>query len=128
MNKFLFFGIVTVIFLMMIASCQYKDIVEPVIPPDPYDTVFFSQDILPIWNDGNNCTSCHSTGGTFPDLTPDHAYNEITSTGLIDTQNPPESIIYSFPEPESDTHAWKKYTNAEATSVLQWIEQGALDN
>lgn len=129
MNKLLFNGIILAVLMSFMASCQYKFIVEPVVPPpDPIDTIFFSQDIIPIWNDGNNCISCHKTGGTAPDLTPDNAFNAITNDGLIDTQDAAESVIYKFPHPDTDTHTWKKYTGTEAATVLQWIEQGALNN
>lgn len=107
------------------ASCQYKFIVEPVVPPpDPTDTISFSQQIVPIFSD-QNCTACHN-GGQTPDLTPDNAYNSITNTGLVDTNDPPASKIYYYPLPDESHYA--KYTSSQAALVLQWIEQGALDN
>ena len=128
MKKLLTLGIIMAFLMILIDSCQYKDIVEPVIPPNPLDTVYFSHDILPIFNDGSNCVSCHNAAGTRPDLTLEVAFAEITNMGLIDTNNPTESLIYSFPNPDTDTHTWKKYTDVQATTILQWIEQGALDN
>lgn len=128
--KKLFLHIVLLAFtLFFIASCQYKFIVEPAEPPpNPVDTIYLSQDVVPIWNDGEHCTSCHKAGGTAPDLTPENAYDQIMSMGLVDTQDPPESLIYKFPNPDTDTHTWKKYTENQAATVLQWIEQGAIDN
>ncbi len=113
--------------MFVAASCQYKFIVEPA--TDPTETIYFSKDILPIWNDGNNCTACHIAGTQRPNLTPDVAYSEITSMGLIDLANPEESEIYDHPNPENTgEHTWKKYTNAQAATVLAWIKQGALNN
>ena len=129
MNKLVLFGVVITTFMLMMASCQYKFIVEPVIPPpNPEDTVYFSTDVLPIWNDDNNCTSCHFPGATSPDLTPANVYIDITSKGMVNTETPDQSSIYLFPSPETTTHSWKKYSNAQAATMLQWIEQGALNN
>ena len=129
MSKLLINAIVLAGFVLVVASCQYKFIIEPVEPPpNPVDTIFFTQDILPIWNDGQYCTSCHNTSGTSPDLTPDYAYDEITNSGLVDTQNPSESVIYKLPHPDTETHSWKKYSGSQAATLLQWIEQGAIDN
>ncbi|NOX85981.1 MAG: hypothetical protein GXO86_08455 [Chlorobi bacterium] len=130
MKKYNILGFLAVIFILFVASCQYKFIVEPVPPtPPPGDTVSFSLDVIPIWNDGSNCVSCHSSsGGQKPHLTPNEAYDQINSMGLVDTQNPAESLIYKFPNPDTETHTWKKYTNAQAATVLHWIEQGAKNN
>jgi hypothetical protein len=110
------------------ASCQYKFTVEPVIPPiPPGDSISFSLQIVPMWADAG-CTDCHKSGGQSPYLTAGVAYTSITSAGLVNTAVPAESIIYSFPSPDSDTHTWKKYTASQAALVLQWIEKGAKNN
>jgi len=118
------FAVVSVI--LLISSCQYKWIIEPdVPPPDPEDTISFSQQIVPVFND-QGCTGCHNTGGQQPDLTTDNAYNSITGMGLVDTDDPSASKIYYYPLP--DGSHFGKYTSAQAALVLVWIEQGALDN
>lgn len=108
-----------------IASCQYKFIVEPVpVPPDPEDTISFSQEIVPIWSE-QGCISCHN-GGQSPDLTPDNAYNSIMGSNLVDIANPELSIIYTYPAPDGDHYA--KHTTSQSLLILTWIEQGAQDN
>jgi len=116
-------------FTLFLASCQYKYTIEPVIPPpDPEEQLSFTENVIPIWNTNDKCTSCHNTGGTSPDLTPANAYNSII-TDYIDVDNPEASIIYAFPHPDTDTHSWgTSYTSGEAAILLQWIEQGALNN
>ena len=112
--------------ILLATSCQYKFIVEPVVPPpDPEDTISFSQQIVPIF-DEQGCTGCHNTGGQQPDLTADNAYNSITGMGLVNTDDPPMSKIYYYPLPDGSHFA--KYTSSQAALVLQWIEQGAHDN
>ena len=125
MKKLITIGIIMATLIMLLNSCEYKFIVEPVIPPpDPGDTISFSLEIEPIFTD-NGCVSCHP-GLHSPDLTVGNAYNSITSTGLINTDNSELSIIYVKPSPTSNHYA--KYTAGQASLVLIWIEQGALDN
>ncbi len=126
MNKKLIYSIGIIAIIVFATSCQYKFIVEPVIPPpDPTDTISFSQQIVPIFSE-QGCTGCHNTGGQQPDLTADNAYNSIMSTGLVNTDDPVASKIYYYPLPDGSHYA--KYTSAQAALVLQWIEQDALNN
>ncbi len=126
MNKLHFIGIVMVAFIMMmLASCQYKFIVEPVIPPPPPgDTTSFSLEIVPIWAE-QGCTSCHP-GLHQPDLSADNAYNSITGQGLVVAKDPSASIIYTYPLPEGSHY--KKYTTEQAALVKFWIDEGAKNN
>ncbi len=114
----------------LVSSCQYDEIVKPVVPPpSPKDTISFVKTIEPIFNDNSNCTACHNTGGQAPDLSTGHAYNSITVMGLVNSSAPESSTIYWFPDPNNGSdHIWKKYTDVQAQYVLQWIKQGALNN
>jgi len=126
MKKIVLQTLAVLAIVLVASSCQYKWIVEPVIPPpDPEDTISFSQEIEPIWAD-QGCTGCHNGGSTQPDLRADYAYNSITSLGLVDTADPEASTIYYYPLPDGNHYV--KYTSAQAVLVLAWIEQGALDN
>ena len=126
MKKILTIAIILASFIMILNSCQYKFVVEPEIPPpNPEDTISFSQEIIPVF-DIQGCTSCHSTNGQQPDLTADNAYSSIIGMGLVATDDPPSSIIYQKPLHDGDHYA--KYTSAQSAIVLVWIEQGALDN
>ena len=126
MKRILFQTIAMFFIIVVVASCQYKFIVEPEIPPpDPEDTVSFSLEVVPIWSD-QGCTACHGTGGQKPDLTSDNAYNSLTTLGLYDTGNPEGSKIYYYPLP--DGNHYKKYTALQASVVLRWIEEGAKNN
>ena len=113
--------------LMLTPSCDYG-YVEPVIIDIP-DTVSFSNDIIPIFNNNCNESGCHSTGGIAPDLTPQNAYFELWLYGMVDTANAESSTLYirmastSNPMPPTG-----KLTDDKVQLVLAWIEQGALDN
>lgn len=120
---FLVFALVT------FASCEYDFIkLEYVPPPNPEDTISFSQEVVPIF-ESNSCTNCHKPGGFGGlDLTAANAYNSIISQGLVNTADPASSKIYTYPNPTTGTHNAKYASEAEAQLILQWIEQGALNN
>lgn len=125
MKKLLTTGIFLAAIIMFMNSCEYKYIVEPVIPPpDPTDTIKFSMEIEPIFTD-NGCIACHP-GFHSPDLSTGNSYNSITSLGLVNTDEPEISIIYVKPDPAGNHSA--KYNSSQSALVLQWIQQGALDN
>jgi hypothetical protein len=117
---------------LLFSGCTYNFIIPEELPPDPTDPnapeISFSAEILPIFNNGNNCTSCHGTGGTSPDLTTEKAYNSINNSKYISLGTPEESKIYHYPSPDTDTHKQQEYTANEAALVLGWIIQGAQNN
>ena len=114
--------------VLLMVSCEYEFIEPAELPPlNPEDTVSFANIVVPIFNTDSKCTSCHNTGGTPPDLTPTNAYNNIVPP-RVDLDSPESSIIYQYPHPSGSMHTWKKYTEAEAQTVLIWIQQGALNN
>lgn len=124
-----------VVVALLFSNCKYSFIVpfeEPDGPDNPDSTVVvsFKDDIIPIWNNGNNCTTsaCHVAGKVRPDLTPDNAFSAINSTRYINSSNPEESLIYTYPHPDTNTHQRKKYNSAQAAKILKWIEEGAKNN
>ena len=131
MNK----KIINLIAVLMISiagyltSCTYDWIEYPVPPPvDTTVVISFSTDVEPIWNNGNNCTSCHKAGGQAPDLETGKSYSSINNLGLVDLTNPETSIIYEHPAPSTNTHKWKKYDATQAQTILTWIKQGGKNN
>ncbi len=110
--------------ILMLTSCEY-DYIEPV-KVSAEDTVSFSNDIIPIFE--NSCLGggCHSTGGISPDLTSTNAYNELFAKNQIDTLNPASSVLY---EKIISTGSMKNYTTpTEVNLILEWIKQGAKNN
>jgi len=119
-SKLMLFSTLILIFAAALTSCEYE-FVEVAEPTEPMS---FAADILPIFSQ-NGCVTCHKTGGTSPDLTADKAYNAIYPA-LVNLTTPEQSIIYVKPAPSS-SHA-VKYTPAQASQVLAWIKEGALNN
>lgn len=115
--------------LLIFVSCEYEFIKpEYVPPPNPEDTISFVQAVIPIFQ-SNGCTVCHKPGGSGGlDLTTANAYSSIMSANIVNTTNPESSKIYTYPHPTLGSHI-KKYSNeAEALTILIWIQQGALNN
>lgn len=114
-----------ILIMIGVTACEYETIEIDL--PDPAEEVSFAADIVPIFTSNNNCTACHGTGGTPPNLTAGSAYASIVPD-LVDLSEPASSVIYLTPSPASSVHGFKKYTQAEAALVLLWIEQGAENN
>lgn len=118
--------------LIFLAACQYESIkLEEIPPPPPIDTTVdlsFATEIVPIFTDGNNCTACHKTGGTAPDLSAANAYQSLVNGSYVVSNNPEASKIYTYPNTSSGGHVWKVYTNHQAELLFTWINQGAKNN
>jgi hypothetical protein len=106
-------------------SCKYDEVLP--FDPDPGVEVFFSQDILPIFDRSCNGAGCHN-GSIPPDLRPANAYDDLWLNGYINTGTPEQSELYLWmtnakgPMPPFGTNA------TDNATVLQWITQGALNN
>lgn len=109
-------------------SCAYDWIDEE--PADPNDTIpdtiSFSAEIIPLFEKGCNAGVCHGTGGVAPDLTRENAYTSLFDNNQIDIAVPENSILYVKMAPGGSMN---KYTSPkDPDKVLEWIQQGALDN
>ena len=107
----------------ILCSCEYEWI-QPEKKPIP-ETVSFSSDIMPIFNNGCNTNVCHGPGSTPPDLSEGNAYNSLIDGAYVDTETPEASILYTAMKSGSMV----PYTDpGDEEIVLAWIQQGALDN
>lgn len=119
------FLILIFLFLLFhLNSCNYEYI--EIDEPDLDIPVKFTETILPLFT-AHKCVVCHQSNYTRIDFTSDNAYNTIVPE-LVDTLQPELSKIYTFPNPSSSLHQFKKYTPTEAAQVLNWIKQGAQNN
>ncbi len=110
--------------ILMLTSCEY-DYIKPIKPAPIQDTVSFTDDIIPIFE--NSCNAgCHETGGYSPDLSPDNAYSSIINGNLVDTLNPESSEIY-IKLVGTGSHDGRSDIN-QRSLILGWIQQGAKNN
>jgi hypothetical protein len=115
-------------FVVLLASCEYEfiEVYKPV-PPDSTDTIYFQAEIAPIF-ESSDCTDCHKAGGLGPfSLTAAEAYNSIMANNLAVSGEPDNSLIYTYPNPQTGTHH-KYKSNTNANLIYGWIIQGALNN
>lgn len=115
--------------ILMAAACQYDFIVpEETIPVEPGTEISFATQVLPIFTDNNNCTLCHKTGGTSPDLTAGKAYTQLNTAKYINKAAPEQSLLYKAVAPGQGFAGHKTVTAAQAALILGWIQQGAKNN
>lgn len=106
------------LFLFGPRACEKYEILPPVI----VEEVTFS-DIQQIFN--NKCTGCHDGVTASPVLTEGNAFNNLTSGQYIDIANPEASTLYV--KMKSSSHSLYS-SSGDRNKVLQWIQDGALNN
>jgi len=109
--------------LLFMVSCEYDTIVDTEL--DPTVEISFNDELIPMFQD--NCTGCHGAGHLEVDLTPENAYQDLNTKGLIDTDNPEESRLYIVLAEVGEFH-YDKLTPTQKQKILNWIIQGAKDN
>ena len=118
-NRLIFAGIAVCIILFSSCEKVIFPVPEIILP----DTVSYSIDIQPIWDD--RCVSCHPpTRGL--DLRPGVSYGALISGGYVDTANAAQSELV---EKLNDPHPSNDPTSlTERQLVLEWIQEGAKNN
>jgi hypothetical protein len=112
---------------VLIASCKYDEVLP--VEPNPGVVVSFSDDVVAIFNATCNVSGCHNGSGPDPDLRPTVAYEVLWNGSYIDTLTPENSELYLWMTGTRGLPMPLEGVNATyASTVLQWIEQGALDN
>lgn len=121
--------IITAIILIIIFtySCNY-DYYEPV-EFSMDDTISFTAQLIPIFNNNCNMSGCHITGSVSPDLSPDKAYRSLTLMGFVDTSDAESSILFARMDATSSPMPPEgRLSDKEVNEILYWIKQGALEN
>lgn len=125
--KFTGFATMVSIILMIGVSCKYDEVLP--VEPDPGIQVSFNDDLIPIFNSSCNLSGCHNGSGSDPDLRPANAYASLWDGGYIDTLVPADSELYLWMSGARGIPMPLEGVNAGyASQVLQWIEQGGLNN
>ena len=116
-------SVLGIVSLMMFFSACEKEYYTPeeVILPNPTDTIYYSTDIQPIWD--ASCVKCH--GGISPKLEAP-SWDVLNSGGYFNASDPSSSKIYLKIVPPGSMAQYAEPGDAEI--LLQWLEQGALNN
>lgn len=127
MKPLTYVGILTGLWILLIVSCKYDDILPP--EPDPGITISFEADVVPIFNASCNGSSCHNGSGPSPDLRASVAYDNLWGAELLDTIEPANSELYLWMTGAKGlTMPPQGAQPADAATILQWIDQGAKNN
>lgn len=143
MIKALFFSPISIgLFLIILvsSSCKHEPDLITIIPADTTstggnkcnpDSIYFVQEILPVFQSGCAMSGCHDAASHKEDIILD-SYSNIMATGKIKISNPADSKIYKVltengedrmpPPPAAPT------TAAQQAAILKWISQGAKNN
>lgn len=100
-----------------------------------------SADVMPIFSKAftsgsppttQHCIDCHAAGQDAPNVpftgTAAQTYTVIQTNGLVNTANPAQSKLYTFPTGLDAAHPGGKLfesSSADAQTILGWIEAGA---
>lgn len=108
--------------LFSVTSCSYDyiELAEINLP----ETVSFDENIIPIFE--KSCASCHNNLSNPPVLLKEEAYQELISGNYLDLINPDKSnliIKINSGHPDNETP-----NKNEKELILQWIQEGALNN
>jgi len=113
---------------LMATSC-YNDEMPPeaviLIP----ETVSYSKDIQPLWN--QDCVSCHKTGATAPDLITANSYSAlVTNNKYVIPGNALGSKLHKslMGDGAAIMPTAGKWSDSKIALVDKWINDGALNN
>ncbi len=126
LKKYFSIIITLTMFGIGLTSCEWSQI-EPVdVLPE---NVSFGNDLIPIFTQSCNSVGCHNSGGISPDLSEENGFNDITSSNMLNIDNPENSELYirmiDFQSPMPISGILSK---TQTDKVLVWIIEGAQNN
>ncbi len=126
LKKYFSIIITLTMFGIGLTSCEWSQI-EPVdVLPE---NVSFGNDLIPIFTQSCNSVGCHNSGGISPDLSEENGFNDITSSNMLNFDNPANSELYirmiDFQSPMPISGILSK---TQTDKVLVWIIEGAQNN
>ncbi len=128
-NSYLIHAFILILFLFNIGmnACTHKS------EQDINQNISFNKEIIPVLT--ANCainSNCHIGSYNFNDhvdLDSNNAYYTLITRGLVNTQYPTASILYTqinggiMPK-----YPASKLSDYQITIILNWIKQGAINN
>lgn len=112
------------ILLLMIGlnACYFDVIVTENI--DETAAISFSENIIPVFQ--ASCTSCHDGEITFPNLTRESAYLELTAGNYLSVASPSTSGLIT--KIKSDHPFAGALSETEIQKIIKWMAEGAANN
>jgi hypothetical protein len=113
---------------LMATSCYYDEMPPEAVIPIP-ETVSYSKDIQPLWD--QDCVSCHKQGTTPPDLSAANSYSAlVTNNKYVVPGNAAGSKLHKslVGDGASLMPTTEKWSDSKIALVDKWINAGALNN
>jgi len=104
--------------IVSLNSCEQYEI----LPEEVVEEVTFTE-VQAIFT--SSCVGCHDGVTASPDLQDGQAYNNLVSGSYLNTDTPEESTLYV--KMKSSSHSIYS-SSTDRSRVLNWIENGALNN
>lgn len=116
--KITFYSFIVVsLFLVVTTSCR-KDKVTSTLDPNCTDTIYFSQEILPLITD--NCASCHDVGNTTGYTFTNHTNISANASSALNAMRGDGFQLMPQNGPALNDSLIEKFNC--------WINQGKLNN
>jgi uncharacterized membrane protein len=108
----LFILLIFVIFTSCLTNVDEEMVIDPK-EPDPCVSITFSMNVKPIID--NNCVSCHSAGGNFPNL---NSFSGISAN----------AANVKFQVTNGLMPQGTPLSNEDIQAIVCWVDNGALNN
>jgi len=127
MKKKLLYYLVFVLFFMIgLNACYYDEVASIEGLPT---NVSLKNDVQPIFNRDCNMSGCHDSGPSHsPSLTPENAYEDLTSGGYVNTLDPVNSVLYLSVNGGGMPAGRPPLSENDKKRILAWITEGAKNN
>ena len=126
MKKNLTYLMLALIIATVLNACYYDEVATFEGLPT---NVSLKNDVQPIFNRDCNMSGCHDAGPSHdPSLTPENAYNDLTSGGYVNTIDPPNSVLYLSVNGGGMPAGRAPLSENDTKIILAWITEGAKNN
>jgi hypothetical protein len=126
MKKNLTYLVVALLLAIGLNACYYDEVATFEGLPT---NVSLKNDVQPIFNRDCNLSGCHDAIPSHaPSLTPENAYNDLTSGGYVNTIAPESSILYLSVTGGGMPAGRAPLSENDTKIILAWITEGAKNN
>jgi hypothetical protein len=126
MKKNLLHLVVVLLIITGLNACYYDQIATFEGLPT---NVSLKNDVQPIFNRDCNLSGCHDAIPSHaPSLTPENAYNALTTGGYVNTTAPESSVLYLSINGGGMPAGRAPLSENDKKIILGWITDGAKNN
>lgn len=126
MKKKLIYLVVVLLLATCLNACYYDEVASFEGLPT---NVSLKNDVQPIFDRDCNMSGCHDGIPSHdPSLTPEKAYEDLTSGGYVNTTDPANSVLYLSVNGGGMPAGRAPLSENDKKLILAWITEGAKNN